>query len=354
MSSETDRAIPGNRSEIRAIVAARLSEASNGREDVTMSQEITPLMNQVPQRAGSTSHTWVIWGGLITSGLTLLGVWAVARSTEFDLMGWYANYVLPMGAFIVGLLAGSGYGLAAWLSNRRVGTALLWCVAGLQVVVYFAAQYIEFRHEVAGDPELAGVSFLTYFDFYTQNAAWQDDDGSLGEPFGLWGYAFRLLEIGGFAVGGIIAPLIMRMQPYCEACSVYMKGRDLGLLPAGVQPRKVKKSDVEGTQAYEQELEAAFEEALGTVNLLAERAAAGDIEGLEQTLAPFEPRSRKHDKLTARIRIKLNQCPRCDAGEMIATALTGKGDKVVQTEIVRVPLFAPLPADEGADQPAAG
>jgi hypothetical protein len=138
---------------------------------------------------------WVVWSGLATAGVTLLAVWALARTTGFEPMGLYAYYILPLGAFLVGLLAGSGYGLAAWWLNLRVSRALLWYIAGLQVLAYFLAQYIAFRHEIAGLEDAEGVSFWQYFDLMTRSFSFEED-GVTGEALGAWGYAFRALAPG--------------------------------------------------------------------------------------------------------------------------------------------------------------
>src|SRR5438105_15575156 len=60
----------------------------------------------------------VLLCGLATTALTLLGVYALNRvAPDFNIMGWYANKILPMGSMLVGIAASSGYGIAAWPSG---------------------------------------------------------------------------------------------------------------------------------------------------------------------------------------------------------------------------------------------
>ncbi len=79
---------------------------------------------------------------LLTTVATLVLLSIVGRY-EFNPMGFYVN-LIPFGALIVGLLAGSGYGIGSWLTGAKMGRGLLVIVALLQIVAYFAAQYVEF------------------------------------------------------------------------------------------------------------------------------------------------------------------------------------------------------------------
>src|SRR3974390_2762117 len=93
------------------------------------------------------SYLPVILSGLATTALALLGVYVLDVTAEdFHIMGWHADYVLPVGAVIVGVVASSGYGLASWFSGVKITKGLLWIVLGLQLLAYFAAQYVEFKN----------------------------------------------------------------------------------------------------------------------------------------------------------------------------------------------------------------
>src|SRR5688572_12021483 len=66
------------------------------------------------------SKPLVIISGLGTTIITLLVVYFLSASTDFNIMGWYANYVLPFGALLVGIAASAGYGIASWVTGVKI------------------------------------------------------------------------------------------------------------------------------------------------------------------------------------------------------------------------------------------
>ena len=75
------------------------------------------LMNPTPETNPSSapfgpqeerSHSLVLISGLVTTVLTLLGIYVLDARTDFHIMGLYANYILPVGAILVGVAASSG------------------------------------------------------------------------------------------------------------------------------------------------------------------------------------------------------------------------------------------------------
>ena len=64
--------------------------------------------------AGGQSYQLVLFSGLATSALTLLGIYLIdASGADFHIMGLYADYIIPAGAMIAGVAASSGYGIAS-------------------------------------------------------------------------------------------------------------------------------------------------------------------------------------------------------------------------------------------------
>jgi len=281
------------------------------------------------------SHLLVLVSGLVTTGLALLGVYVLdARTEDFHIMGWYANYILPIGAILVGVAASSGYGLASWFSGIKITRSLLWLILALQLLAYFAAQYIEFKslhlvHRSTGVP----VGFIEYFDKTARLFAWKQDNGSPGTPMGVWGYAFRGLEILGFAAGGLIVPLVLRKQPYCQTCQRYMRTRQLGLVPASVPVKKVKKSDTTGLAAYEAEQQQALDRGKQTVETLQQHAAGAKAADFQKILAELQPGKRTAAKLPGRFSLQLVHCNRCYAGRFVVNLLLGQGKNIKQTEV---------------------
>ena len=116
----------------------------------------------------------VVLAGLVSSAVALAGIWWVSRRFGEPVMSWYVYHLVPLGALIVGVVAASGYVVAAPLVGLRVGKRLVWVFFSLQIIAYFAAQYIEFRsmnlvYAETGEP----VGFWEYFHFVATSYTWQ-------------------------------------------------------------------------------------------------------------------------------------------------------------------------------------
>jgi hypothetical protein len=103
--------------------------------------------------------------GIVTAGLTLGGMdWLTMAYPDFDIMGWYAVLVIPVGAIGVGALAGSGYGAMSWISGRKVGGGLLVTILLLQAAAYATAQWLQFARLGFTLEDGTPVPFLAAFD----------------------------------------------------------------------------------------------------------------------------------------------------------------------------------------------
>ncbi len=288
---------------------------------------------RAPKRAGLV----VLGAGVTTSLLTLALVFVLSVAFDgFHAMGWYLNGVIPFGAILVGLVAGSGYGIASWLTGAKINRGLLLMVILLQVGAYFLVQYVEYLMIRAANPEALTISFWQYFDAVTRAFCWEEEGGP-GEPFGAWGYGMRALEIAGFALGGIVAPAILFAVPYCEKCQVYIRSRDLGLLPAGVTPKKIKKKDWIAQEQYEQEVREALDRGRELVEQAVQMVAAVRADQFAALLAEHAQRKKEIGNSTSRIAVKLQHCRRCGSGIVIFQRVTGQGENVSATEIGRCP-----------------
>jgi hypothetical protein len=255
----------------------------------------------------------VIVCGVLTSAASLLGVFLLNVVANENIMGLYANYVIPAGALIVGLLASSGYALAAWFSGRRISGALLLTILGLQVLAYFAAQYIEFLgHGSLRSTSGSGkMGFFEYFDLLTQNFAWKKTAGTgAGDPLGKLGYLLRLGEILGFSLGALLIPLALWSVPYCELCERYMKTRKLAVLPAE-------------TQASEE---------------VTRLAGAKDVDGFSRCIQGHQANAKANGKLLGRITVTLTHCRQCSGGRLQLMLEEGSGQQARFRVLGVVPL----------------
>ncbi len=284
--------------------------------------------------SGDRTALPVILAGLATTTLALFGVWAANQASDsFNIMSWYGYYIIPIGAVLVGLVAGSGYGLASWVTGVRISRTLLWVVICLQVLAYFLAQYIDFRHLLSSNPEAGQVGFLEFFDETTRSFAWTQKDGSAGSPLGAWGYLWRCLEIAGFGLGGLIVPLILKAKPYCQSCQRYMRTKALGLLPAGVPPKKIKKKDLDGKAEFDKAHESAWNQGMLSLEEMRKAGQEGKFERFNQILDEQRAAQKDIAKLTTRIAVSLSYCPSCHNSQLNAVSLSGQGNKIARQEL---------------------
>src|SRR6185369_13277737 len=240
-----------------------------------------------PAERGRRGAGMVMLAGVITTALTVLGVWWLDNNTtDFNVMGWYADYVIPAGALLVGMAAGSGYGIASYLTGYRIRRGLLLAVLAVQLGAYAAAQYLEFRSITREGPLVdEDGETLTFARFYHLRAisfTWTEH-GVTGKPIGQWGYLFLGLGVLGFALGGVIAPAVLMKKPYCEPCELYMKSQTLALVAASVRARRVSKKDPAAQAAYQDEQARAAADADAVLSKVAAHAARGDALAIRST-----------------------------------------------------------------------
>ena len=282
---------------------------------------LAPATTTPPATAGK-GRLFVIQTGLVTTAIALAIVYWLSHKTEFNPMGFYVKLILPLGAIAVGALAGLGYGLASRWTGAKIGRGLLITVCALLVAAYFVAQYIEFRdldlmYEDTGER----VAFIDYFHIVTINMTFTSSrSGSApGEPLGLWGYAFRALEIGGFVLGGLIAPLVMMSKPYCEPCQRYQTTKELGVVPT--TPANAATDATTSPEAVAEEA-AAWHERLRSM------AEAGDAAGFRAAIAPYAGEQKSINKMPTRTRLRLIYCKGCASGKLEGAVLSGQGENV--------------------------
>lgn len=279
----------------------------------------------------------VVLGGLLTTLLTLGAVWAL-EARGVTVMGWYLDGVIPIGALGVGVAASSGYGLASWLHGVKISGRLLAVMFAIQIGAYFAASGIQYAARASAYPDGSPVSFATYFDATTRAFALQSTDGSHSIPYGVWGYLFRALEIGGFSLGSLIGPGVLRGRAYCDSCSLYMRGARSAMFAASVPAVKTKKGDVQTAALHQAEQQAAYERAHAALDELQGLAESNDAPRFRDRLKEIEIAARASLKQPHRIGIAITRCPRCESGEMRATLWSGSGRALKQRELNRTAL----------------
>jgi hypothetical protein len=281
----------------------------------------------------------VLCSGLATSALALFGIYLINRTTDdVNIMGWYANYVIPIGAILVGLVAGSGYGVASWVTGVRITKRLLWIVLILQVLSYFAAEHIQFASLGLLHEDGTKVGFFEYYDMMARSFAWKQKDGSMGQPLGAWGYFFQALAVIGFCVGGVIVPAILKAHPYCQNCQIYMRKKALGFIPAGIPAKKIKKTDTAALAEYASADEAVAREAQVRLEQLVQWGKDGNTAEFTAFIRDLATHKKETAKLPRRIGIELVSCKSCWSGYLRTTMYVGLGEDMKVTELGHTPV----------------
>jgi hypothetical protein len=292
----------------------------------------------------------VIGAGLATTAATLFLVsWLSVHLKDLNIMGWYWLFIIPVGAILVGIAAGSGYGLMSWFRGRKVSGSLLAAIVALLALAYAAAQWVEFR---SLDLERYGVDFFRYFDVTTRSMTFKlmrsnSPSGSLG----ILGYLFRLLELAGFSLGGLFIPIMLRAKPYCESCLTYMQRSARWWLPAAVPTRKVGKKDQAAADAYRRDMDEAHQKGIRLLNELAAAARAGDTMTFRAVLEQNGVSMKEAAKLPGSVNLTLHRCPQCRTGVLAMELRQGLADKIKYTPLGREPLSPGFVAALGEVQP---
>lgn len=282
----------------------------------------------------------VVAAGAISTIGSLVGVfWIGQVDPDFQIMGWYGLFVIPVGAILVGMASGSGYGFASWWTGRKVGGGLLVAVAVLLTGAYAAAQWLEFASISAAYETGEPVGFFAYYDLATRSMEFTigRSGSSTTGALGVWGYAFRALELLGFLGGGLGVPIALRSKPYCEPCSTYMRTRTLGSIPASVIARKVRKNDTEAQAKLADDMQAAHDGGIAAAQDVLQAAAREDSGRIREILDRHASEQKAIGKLPVRLRMQLSACPRCFDGLLACDLLTGQGSEQKVERVAAVP-----------------
>ena len=168
--------------------------------------------------------------GATTSIATAIILFLIEVRFGFSLYTWTFWFVIPVGAILAGCIAAVGYYLGARLFSLRPTPLILLNMVAISVGTFFLIHFLGYASlEINGKPVSDHLSFGTYLDillrhqsvgFYLRHV----EVGSTGE-LGGWGYAYALLQIVGFAFGGVAVFGYLFLLPYCDTCSRYLSGK---------------------------------------------------------------------------------------------------------------------------------
>lgn len=303
----------------------------------------------------------VILAGLITTGLALWGVYALQIHGDTNIMGWYADYVIPAGAFIVGMAASSGYALVSWLLGVKIRKNLLAAIVALLLLSYFAAEYVTFlslgriflpdETTVVQTPQgltytggLRQIGFWENFHYKAVNWRWkkEHETDKEGEPLGMAGYFFVCLGIIGFAGSGLIIPMAVGAKPYCELCEQYMRTRQIALWPAFVKMKTPSKKDAQAQADYAAVQRAKAAEAEGNLQRLRSAIAANDAAAFLREVQQTPAERKEAGKLQQRLQVNFVCCTRCSSGRIVPLTFIGQGKQMRKLKLQATELPPPF------------
>lgn len=268
--------------------------------------------------------------GLGTSALALWLV-QIANDNGENIMGWYANGILPVGAFLVGIASGVGYAVGSRVLQVKLSKAFVLGMLTTAVVDYFAAHYLTYLsllevHHIPAER----YGFIDYFREISEGMSFKGkSSGEAGSPLGMWGYVYKLLEIGGYAGGAMVPSAMVFGMPYCKGCQQYLKGHRTGHLHSPEQWPVVKKLKKKERLAA---LQAAIKELIARANEFTTPIAAAPLAETEAAIATLDQAVQKD--AAARITYTLKKCPRCDAHHLDLNLFNYTEDKKVSNSNV--------------------
>jgi len=163
----------------------------------------------------------------VTAALLLL----FERLTGFDLFSLMWWVVVPVGAFLTGLVAASGYYAGAVALDLKPGRMVALAMLGLAVLVAVALHYARYRMATLADGQAVSglVSFPrfvgwtlshTRYDLFVHGRGLAGDGGV---EIGVLGYVVALLQLAALALGGLVVYLILADKTYCERCRKFLR-----------------------------------------------------------------------------------------------------------------------------------
>lgn len=254
----------------------------------------------------------MLFGGVATSAVALFLVYLIA-SLGFNLMGLYWLFIVPVGAFLVGMASGVGYAVMSKWTNYRAGGIDLLFVLGVSLATYGASHYVTYRHVLSVNGLTTDqVSFVDYMKLTTETAEMADQHGKDGWTVGKFGYVLLLLEAVGFCGGAAIPLLVVSQNAYCEACGRFMKphweayhsSKATTAELKGKKPEKIAIIEA----AMQDVLKRTFGES-GQGESESSAAIAVDAAKLESWRAEMSPTAEK--KAVAKLHLVVKHCDQC-------------------------------------------
>lgn len=283
----------------------------------------------------------VLLAGLATTVLAFVLSGWLSGLMQSSVLLFVVLYVLPIGAYIVGVLAGTGYAAASWATGRRITAATMLAIAGIAALAFIASQIADYYVQLSYGGAMP--TFGAWFDSHIRTISFVDDDGGNATgPVGFWGYGVMLAVMAGFVLGSITVPAVVRAKHYCAACGQYMRSKHVGTLPASVKGRMMLTKSAETKAEYEAEQATASAQGIAVHDHLFALAGGADAEAFAETARLAGAGTKPATKLPTRLRVDLSACPTCRTGVLSSQTVTGQGRQQKMTKLAEAPVAPAL------------
>lgn len=181
--------------------------------------------------ADRVSGPWRPWAvtaaGVAMSVLVAVLVAAIEAMTGFNVFGFSVWVVLPVGAYLTGIAAASGFYFGSLYLHTRAG----WVVAAQMVLVAaltnFVIYYLEYlTFSVSGKAVHESIGFLDFEKVFFTHQQLRVGRGMVPTgPIGDFGYWLAFFDFMGFLAGGLTLFVILQQHPACKTCPRYLHTR---------------------------------------------------------------------------------------------------------------------------------
>jgi hypothetical protein len=171
--------------------------------------------------------------GLVAAGIVVALNIGARRGLDFDVLSLSIEGILPVG----GILGGMGAAGIAAVVARRTNTVptkrLLTQLMGVGVFAWFLAHWVDYSMARTADGTRASdlVPFWRYLQVTIEHMRLTTDVASktakVTDDLGLLGYGVELLQLGGFALGGVFAWAPLNGYEVCRSCAQYANRSDI-------------------------------------------------------------------------------------------------------------------------------
>jgi len=230
--------------------------------------------------------------GFVTSLLTAVILWWIEAQFGFAFYTWMFWFVIPVGALLAGFAGASGYLAGSWFFGQRPTRLLLLNIVLASLATFFLIHYLSYVTLRIEDKQVSEyIPFTQYLDIAIRSTSMEFrlrtvSVGSTGE-LGAFGYLVAVLQVVGFAAGGLAVYGHLASQPYCDKCSRYLSAKG---------QRKRYTSDADGLKS-------------ATAQVLESLGSGAVVSAVAQHGAFGSPSQGKSDHLCSVVRVR--HCKKC-------------------------------------------